>query len=378
MAKYTPVDIPRKSGGYITLLLPELRIGGAQRVFLTLAKDFIARGFNVDLVVLANEGELLVEVPQGVRLVPLVNRPFSKRVMLLPILVFKLIRYLKKNQPDALLSTLTGTNLLAVIAHNLSNVNTRLVLREASPLANLRHSYFLFLMRFLYKKADSVIVLTDFMKKEVEKELKLPSQIVNQIPNPIDLERIERAAKEPLPKDFDCSQPYAIAVGRLVPPKDYLTLVNAFAEVPNTISLKLVILGEGPDRSILEKRIRELCLNDRIVLRGFDSNPYRWIARASLFLMSSRWEGFPNVLLEALALRKPVVSTIYDSSVLTLLSNQTGIAVQVGDTSAFAEAITNTIRGAHFSENRLLPIGVLSASSDYLNVLGFESKMNKT
>lgn len=360
----------RETSRYVALLLPELRIGGAQKVFITLAKDFIARGLRVDLVLLANEGELLSEIPEGVRLIPLVDSHFGKGLMFLPLVAVKLALYLRLNRPDVLLSTLTGTNLLAVIAHFLSSVRTRLVLREAAPLANIRRSYVVFLMRYLYKKADSVIVLTDFMRREMEKKLKLSSRKIHQISNPIDLLEIAQAAKKPLPKDFDCSIPYAIAVGRLAPQKDYLTLLNAFAEVTKTISIRLVILGEGPERASLDARIHELNLFDKVELRGFDKNPYRWIGHSLMFVMSSRWEGYPNVLLEALSLGKPVVTTIYDDSARNLMYNQNGYLVPVGDESAFAEAICKTFKKYPVElKPAPIPNGVIDASSSYLEIL---------
>jgi len=357
-----------KQSGYVALLLPELRIGGAQKVFLTLAKEFIARGLRVDLVLLAEEGELLAEIPGGVRLIPL-GQKSSKSPIYLVRSLLELSRFLRKNRPDALLSTLTGTNLFAVVSHCLSHVPTRLVLREAAPLANIRHSYLLFLMRYLYRRADSVVALTHFMKKEMEERLRIPSNKVIQLSNPIDLMRIEQDAAKPLPNDFDATCPYAIAIGRLAPQKDYITLLNAFAEVAKTNSLRLVILGEGPDRSLLEARVRDLSLENRIELRGFDSNPYRWIARASVFVMSSRWEGYPNVLLEALALGKPVVSTCYDASAQDLINNQSGFLVSVGDASALAEGIRNILDDTS-TKKISLPAGVMEASLGYLKIMG--------
>ncbi len=240
-----------------------------------MAKDFAAAGLKVDLVILANEGDLLGQIPKGVRLLPLSHKPFSPGVFFLLRVLFHFISYVRKNQPDVILSTLTGTNLFAVIAYFLVGGRTRLVLREAATLANIRHWIILWLMRFLYKKADSVIVLSDFMKKEMAEKIKLPPEKICKIINPVDLPAIQRAAQEPLPTDFDTSYPYAVAVGRLSPQKDYETMINAFAEVSGKIPLRLVILGEGPDRAGLEKQIDSLNMRDTVELRGFDSNPYR-------------------------------------------------------------------------------------------------------
>lgn len=331
-----------KGNGYIALLLPELRIGGAQKVFLTLAKEFIVRGLRVDLILLSEEGELLAEIPEGVRLISL-GQNFSKSSIYLVRSLLSLSSYLRKNRPDALLSTLTGTNLLAVVAHGLSHVSTRLVLREAAPLANIRHSYLLFLMRYLYRRADSVIVLTDFMKKEMERKLNLPSENLVRIGNPLDVEKIERESRIPLPGDFNQSCPYILSVGRLAPPKDFVTLINAFEKIARGSQIRLVILGEGPDRSLLETLIKQLSLEDRVELRGYDPNPYRWMAEASVFVLSSRWEGYPNVVIEARALGVPIIISEYDDRAREV-SGRGSLIFPIGDSYALAEAIFMTLK----------------------------------
>ena len=354
--------------GHVALLLPELRVGGAQKVFLTLAKDFVARGLRVDLVLVNLEGDLLAEVPPGVRLVPLSGRQTCGRTALAVTTLPRLIRYLRANRPDAMLSTLTGTNLIAVVAHRLARVPTRLVLREAATLENLHHPLYVPLMRFLYRSADAVVVLSLNMKNQLEKALRLVPDKVIQIPNPVDLTRIRQDAAEPLPDDYDASRPYAVAVGRLAPQKDYMTLLDAFRVVVQTSPLRLVILGEGPDRAMIEARVRELSLGDRIELRGFDPNPYRWMARADLFVLSSRWEGMPNTVLEARALGVPVVMTEYDPSAREV-GGKSAILVPVGNVTALTEAIKKALYEPAIGIS-YLPAGLIDASSDYLRVMG--------
>lgn len=340
--------------GYVALFLPELRAGGAQNVFLTLAKDFISKRVRVDLVVARLNGELLTEVPSGVRLIPLGGSNNYGRTALAVTALPRLIRYLRANRPDAMLSTLTGTNLLAVVAHRMARVSTRLVIREAATLDNLRHPIYLPLMWFLYRRADAVVVLSQFMKNQLEKALLLVPDKVIHIPNPIDFERIRRDAAEPLPDDFDASRPYAVAAGRLAPQKDYMTLLDAFHVVVQTNPLRLVILGEGPDRAMIGARIRELAIEDRIELRGFDPNPYRWMARACLFVLSSRWEGMPNTVLEARALGIPIVMTEYDPSACEV-GGKSAILTPSGDPETLARAILQGLSVPHGADAGTLP-----------------------
>lgn len=324
----------------IALLLPDLRAGGAQRVMLTLARAFTARNIQVDIVVGLAEGDLLSEVPPGARLIPLCARRWIPgQSGLAMVMLWNLGRYLKQQQPDVLLSTLTGTNLVAAAARRLARVPTRLVLREASRLANLRHPFYKPLMRRLYCWADAVVVLTPEMRAELADVLGLPREFLVTIPNPVDRAKLQRNASEMLPAEFDQSQPYILAVGRLAPPKDYTTLLCAFLTVVQSSPVNLVILGEGPDRPNIEAQIRSLSLEGRVVLRGYDPNPYRWMQRAAVFALSSRWEGYPNVIAEAQALGVPVVATEYDASAFTLV-HPPGKVVPVGDAMSMADAIS--------------------------------------
>lgn len=354
-----------KNSGYVALLLPELRIGGAQKVILTLAKEFIARGLRVDLVLLAEEGELVGEIPEGVRLVPL-GQQFSKNIIFLIRSVLRLSSYLRKNHPDGLLSTLTGTNLLAVVAHALSHVSTRLVLREAASLANIRHSYLLFLMRYLYRKADSVVVLTDCMKKEMEEKLRIPAEQLIRIDNPLDLEKIKIESLKPLPDDYDCSHPYVLSVGRLASPKDFFTLLAAFKKVSLNSQIRLVILGEGPDRPLLESLIQELSLADRVALRGYDPNPYRWMAGATVFVLSSRWEGYPNVVQEARALGVPIIISAYDDSA-SEVGGRKSLLFPVGDTEILAKLLSGVVAAQRVNTSYLAG----DSAKEYLKTLGY-------
>ncbi len=332
---------------HIALLLPDLRAGGAQRVFMTLARAFLAKGVRVDIVVGLAEGDLLLEVPSGARLLPLCARlPAFGHLGLALVMLLRLIRYLRQHQPDALLSTLSGTNLVAATARRMARVPTRLVLREASRLANLRYHFYIALMRRAYRWADAIVALTPEMQEELGHVLGLPPGHVVQIPNPVDFEVLRQDANSELPENFDVAQPYVLAVGRLAPPKDYITLVRAFSHVVRAVPVKLVILGEGPDRPQIEAQIRALSLDGQVELRGFDANPYRWMARAALFVLSSHWEGYPNVIAEAQALEIPVVATEYDSSAFSLVCPP-GRVVPVADEAALGNAILALLDAGH-------------------------------
>jgi len=326
---------------HIALFLPELRAGGAQRVILTLAKAFLERGINVDIVVARREGAFLVDVPPAANLIDLRAKFMGVgRIGLALSVLPGLIRYLRANQPDTLLSTLTGTNLIAVLARWAARVPVRLVLREASSLKNLRNPFYIFLMRKLYRRADAVISLTPYMQTELLEVLGLPESLVVQIPNPVDLQLIFDCAAEPCPHDWLESgmAPVFIAVGRLAEPKDLATLIRAFAIISKDLNARLVILGSGPQKEQLEQLVTALQLQNRVLMPGYDSNPYRWVVRCRGFVLSSCWEGQPNALMEAMCLGIPVVATDYNPSIRELVG-VAGEIVPVGDYRAMAAAL---------------------------------------
>ena len=158
----------------------------------------------------------------------------------------------------------------------------------------------------------------------------------------MDLAGITRAAKQDLldPWFRTDQPPVLLAAGRLHPQKDYPTLLRAFARVRSDREVRLVILGEGDERPRLEALTRKLALTDHVRLPGYQKNPYAYMARAAAFILSSRWEGFPNVLLEALACGCSVISTDCPNGPSELLAGgHFGRLVPVGDEVALERAI---------------------------------------
>lgn len=358
---------------HIALFLPDLNGGGAERVMLTLAKYFVGRGHRVDLVLARVEGALLPLLPPMARLVDLRVGWRNWGLLGLAVLAtLKLTVYLRRERPDVLLSTLTGANLVAVLARAIGNHDTRLVLREAVTLKNVQGGFRLRLMRWLYPKADVIVVLTEFMRQELITALSLYADNVVCIPNPVDLDFILNKAAAPIehPWFLPSRPPVIMGIGRLGPQKDFRTLIHAFSQVRSRCQAHLVILGEGSLRGELEALVKELKLDKYVILPGFDNNPYRWLSRAKVFVLSSLWEGYPNVVLEALALGKPVLMTDYDVSVKVLASKSEYI--NIVPTANPAKMATTIIDMFNYpTENRasMLPIGVEAAPQRYLDLL---------
>jgi len=317
--------------------------GGAERVMVTLANGFAQRGHRVDLVLAKAEGPYRSEVSARVNVIDL-NR---SRVLasLLPLAL-----YLRRERPEAMLSALNHANIVAILARKLGGVSTRLVVSERNSLTSLRADrkgrFILGLMQRLYSDAEHVVAVSQASAAELVEQLRLPERQVTHIPNPVDVEGIRRLSeKRPRHKWLEPgSPPVILAVGRLEPQKDYHTLLDAFARLCADRDVRLVILGEGRMRTELEQRISSLNLQDSVELVGFQSNPFGWMAACDVYVMSSRFEGFPNSLAQAMACGARVVSTDCPTGPYEILEGgKWGRLVQMGDAAALAEALAASL-----------------------------------
>lgn len=331
---------------HIALLLPELEAGGAQRVMLLLAREFAARGHRVDLVLLHASGALLADVPADVRVVDLAARPLGLGQFGFGLSsVRRLAAWLRRTRPDAMLSTITGANLVAVLARRVARIPMRLAIREAGAPTSIGSPLRRQSMRWLYPQADAVIALSPAMAEQLRRQVGIHARHIHCIHNPVDAAYIRKQGQAQLGHPWldDRHLKVIISVGRLIPQKDYPTLLRAFALLPAEIPARLIIVGEGPERARLETLTRELRIEDRIQLAGFDPNPWRWMSRADLFALSSTSEGHPNVLLEAVALGLPVAATEYDSSLRDMATTYALQSVPTGQPLALANCMGRLI-----------------------------------
>ncbi len=327
---------------HISFFLPDLEMGGAERVFLTLSSALAQRGHMVELILARKSGSLLDEVDTGIAVIDLDARragDSSWRFGLRTVL--RLARYLRRNPPDVLFSTLSGANLSAVVARMLSRRRFRLCVRESSSLANVNSRLRLWLIRLFYPLADRIIVLTDFMREQMRTRLHLPAKKMVVIGNPVDVAKLDRLSRDSkLISQAKKFQPYVVCVGRLAAPKDFATPIKAIARLGSSCALNLVLVGDGPLKHELQTLTRDLGVEKKVHFVGQQPNPYPWMAQAEAFVLSSRWEGYPNVLLEAEALNLPIVATEYDVSIKEiLLEKQKVKTVDVGNDQAMAVAI---------------------------------------
>jgi glycosyltransferase involved in cell wall biosynthesis len=340
-------DSPGEQG--LALFMPGLAGGGAERVMLTLAEAFAHQGVMVDLVVCRKVGALVGEVPHGVRLVDLeAGRIIAS---LLP-----LVRYLRSARPAAMLVALAPTNCIATAARWLAGAgDMRLILAEHNSLTSSlkrspdpRDRVLPLLMRLCYPRADAVIAVSTGVADDLAQGIGLDRRRIEVIYNPVVTPAFDaRASGQPDSHWFDDGQPPVIlSVGRLTAQKDFQTLIRAFARVRGKQCARLMILGEGEDRPHLESLVRKLGLVGDVAMPGFVADPLSYMRRSRAFVLSSRWEGLPTVLIEAMACGTPVISTDCPSGPSEILeAGRWGCLVPIGDDEAMAIAIDGVLRG---------------------------------
>jgi glycosyltransferase involved in cell wall biosynthesis len=204
------------------------------------------------------------------------------------------------------------------------------------------------LVRYFYPWADCVVAVSKGVANDLVRFGKIPSERIRVIYNPIVTPEIQEKAKAVLEHPWleEGQPPVILSVGRLTAQKDFSTLIHAFAAVRQTHAARLLILGEGEERSSLEFLIRQLGLEQDVSLPGFVPNPYPYMVRAAAFVLSSKYEGLPGVLIEALYCGAPLISTDCPSGPREILANgKYGQLVQVGDVTTLAHAIQMALHG---------------------------------
>ena len=319
---------------------------GVDRVMKNLIPEIARRGIRIDLLKVKNHGPYLESVPEGVRIVELGSSHTYTSLM-------PLVRYLKTHQPEAMLSDKDKVNRVALIAAKLAGVNTKVSVRNGTTVSvDLkkrgwfdRKAHYIS-MHYLYRKAHSILTPSRGAADDLAQVANIPADRVTAVPSPAATPELYDKAKENIdhPWFADATTPVIIGVGELSPRKDFATLIHAFAQVREQRPCRLFILGKGKQYKPLTELIKQYELEQDILLAGFDKNPYRYMTRADLYVHSSRFEGSPVALMEAVALGTPCVSTDCPSGPRETLQNgRYGKLVPVGDVDAMAHAILESL-----------------------------------
>lgn len=294
-----------------------------------------------------------------------------------------LASYLRQARPPLLVAVKDQAIQVAVLARSLARLDTPIVgqvhTHMGSSFAARRPLSRWFRerqTRFFYRRVNCLIGVSEGVAEDLRQRVTLPASLVHSAPSPVvhpDLAtRAQEPADHPWLEQKDC--PVLIAVGRFGRQKDFPNLLHAFAQFLQHRRARLIILGEGSDRPALESLCQQLGIQDHVAMPGFVENPYAWMSRADLFVLSSRWEGSPLVLMEAMALGLPAVSTNCPSGPFeTLEGGRWGYLVPVEDSKALAAAMRQSFESPRGTrETRMEWIerrhGVKAASEVYLDL----------
>jgi glycosyltransferase involved in cell wall biosynthesis len=368
-----------KSSPDIAIFLRCLYGGGAERVMLNLCRSFLQQELTVDMVVAKAEGSLLEQLPAKIRLIDL---KAQSKLSIFP----RLIKYLQQENPKTLLAALHYPCEIALLAKRISGVSTKIIVsehnhlsQEAKRTSQLSVRLTPLAARLLYPWASGIVAVSQGVAEDLANITRLPKKHIDLIYNPVITPEIFAKAKQPInhPWFQPGEIPVILAAGRLYPQKDYPTLIRAFAQVRQVRRSRLVILGDGPEATNLNNLVSELGLEEDVVMLGFADNPYAYMAKAAVFILSSAWEGFGNVLVEAMAVGTPVVSTNCPSGPSEILaSGKYGDLTPVGESKALAEAILNVLSGntKQVDLQWLQQFTLESCAQKYLDVLGIKTK----
>lgn len=293
----------------ILFLLPSLRGGGAERAVVILLRHLDRSRFEPHLALLDSTGPYLNELPDDLT----VHHLGARRVR---YAIPSLIRLMRRLRPQAVVSSLVELNMAAAAAVALMRERPRLFLREDTSVSRQFKSQTgsqLFhpprrLFQRLYARAEKVICVADYVLNDLAENLQIPRSKLARIYNPVDVERVRQLAAA-VNNPYVDARPRFVAVGRLAKVKGFDILLEAMALARRDLpQAELMILGEGPLEAELKRQAQALGLGHAVRFLGFQTNPYPYMKHASVCVLSSRYEGLPLVLLEALALGLPVVA----------------------------------------------------------------------
>lgn len=355
----------------IAILAPLKTWGGIEGKLVTLAREFLDQGVAVQLL-LARGGQVPYpeRLPPEVEVVDLASGGKWDTA-------FKLARRLRRDPPDALLTAKDHAAKAAVMARALGRVRVPVYIKVTNTLSQtLRRQGKLWAARRLYPRADQIIAISEGVRDDLLSHFPVSSERVTTIYNPAITPDYQKRCSQPVAHPWlqGDGPPTVIGMGRLTAQKDFGTLIEAFARLRQERPARLIILGDGVMREDLEGQARGLGVEKDVDLPGFVPDPLPWLARGSLFVLSSRYEGLGNVLIEALAAGTPAVSTDCPSGPREILEEgRLGPLVPVGDAESLAEAMSRTLNVPPSSrelESSLERFRSGSVARRYLEVMG--------
>ncbi len=329
----------------------------------------------VNLTLVRGAGAYLDEIPPEVELTVLGKQRVYTAIP-------DLARHFRTVRPRAVLSALTHVNVATIMAGELAGTPARIVISERNQISKeakrantLRKRAVYMAVPWIYKKANAIVAVSSGVANDLRDFGRLPEAKMRVINNPVYNDEIQRRASESIDHPWlrEGEKPFFLAVGRLSEQKGFDVLLRAFSAVRKYVDCRLIILGDGEDREMLERIAVEGGARDDISLPGFSANPYAFMARAAAFVLSSRWEGFPNALVEAMACGAPIIATDCPSGPREILQDgRFGRLVAVDDLPGLTAALHDTLTFSPCtkeSQAHARSFNLATAAARYLDVL---------
>ncbi len=326
----------------ICFVIPTLTSGGAERVAVTVLSGLDGTRHERVLYVFSLENAVYRgSVAAGIRVVVAQQTSWLGRML-------ELAAFIRAFQPTIVMPFLSY--FITAISVTVSGVRSIVIFNQGTPTSGflddpdfswrrpLRRRAFAALTTFFYRRADAVVATSQGVADDLAVNYGVPKAKIRVLHNPVDLATIAHAAAEPVPPEIAADRPVVAAAGRLANVKNYPLLIAAVAELAPSTPVHLWILGEGPELPRLEALARERGVESRVRFLGFQSNPWRFIARADVFALTSSYEGFGNVLIEAMACGTPVIATTSPGTVEIVEHGTNGVLVE-HDARSIARAI---------------------------------------
>ena len=330
----------------ICFVIPTLSSGGAERVAVTVLSALDARRHERMLYLFSDtDGVYFERIAKDVRVVVATEGTWIGRLV-------ELTRFFRTSRPDVVMPFLSY--FITAIAVWLSRVPARVVFNQGTPTSAflddpdftwrrpLQRRLFATLTRLFYRRADAVVVTSQGVADDLIQRYKVPSAKIRLLHNPVDLDAIAAASTAVVAGIGSTPRPLIVAAGRLAGVKNYPLLLAAVADLNATSPVHLWILGEGAEREHLEQIAEKPPLAGRVKFLGFQANPWALMAQGDVFVLTSKYEGFGNVLIEAMACGIPVIATRSPGTVEIIADEVNGLLV-THDPHAVAAAITRIL-----------------------------------
>ncbi|MCR6108179.1 glycosyltransferase [Salipaludibacillus agaradhaerens] len=346
----------------ILFFIYEMGAGGAARTLLNIINNLNRERFQPVLVTLNYNGSYESELKDDVTFIKLDTKRLSRSI-------FKLASIIRKENIDLVFSTIPRVNTIATLATFCSFTKCKNVVREADNLGGtFKENTQLLFFGLVYRMSSQVVSLSEGVKENLVSKYKLSRKRIKVIYNPVDLEKISVLKSEELDGSHDNifrqGGKVILTAGRLVAQKDQATLIEAFRMLQKEVQSSLIILGEGPLKQDLEQQINSAGLSGKVHFLGFQKNPYKFISRADLFVLSSQHEGFSHVIAESIASGTIVVSTDCKSGPAEVLEGgKYGFLCEVGNSQEMSGKIIEALTLPEPEKQSMIKAGIQRAGT---------------